>query len=101
MWKVLWGFIFRALASRMRTRQEGQEPGPKNGLPEYLEQLEPDSPHSINTEIWVSLKINGSREGSRCAQAPMAHARHRAQKLDFQRGRLLWQAGDSVQSLKQ
>ncbi len=55
MWKVLWGFIFRALASRMRSGQEGQEPGPKNGLPEYLEQLEPDSPRTKNTGIWVSL----------------------------------------------
>ncbi len=57
MWKVLWGFIFRALASRMRPGQEGQEPGPKNGLPGYLEQLEPDSHHPTNTGIWVSLGV--------------------------------------------
>ncbi len=55
MWKVLWGFIFRALASRMRPGQEGQEPGPKNGLPGYLEQVEFDSPRSKNTGIWVSF----------------------------------------------
>ncbi len=65
MWKVLWGFIFRALASRMRPRQEGQEPGPKNGLPGYLEQLEPDSPRSKKTGIWVSLKKDDRFRGRR------------------------------------
>ncbi len=57
MWKVLWGFIFRALASRMRPGQEGQEPCPKNGLPEYLEQVEFDSPRYKKTGIWVSLEF--------------------------------------------